>query len=231
MTALAINCSHITKSFKTKEVETVALRGIDLTVSKGEFVMLVGPSGCGKTTLISIIAGILHQDNGDCWVQGQNYTQMTASQLLDFRAKHIGFIFQSFNLIPTLSVVENVAIPLIINQVERQEAIKQAGDMLEKVSLGNRLHSSPNQLSGGQQQRIAIARALVHKPSILICDEPTSALDHATGTKILELMRAINKDLKTTFVVVTHDARIYQYADRIAHMDDGTITDITTNTW
>ena len=114
MTALAINCSHIKKSFKTKEVETVALRGIDLTVSKGEFVMLVGPSGCGKTTLISIIAGILHQDDGDCWVQGQNYTQMTASQLLDFRAKHIGFIFQSFNLIPTLSVVENVAIPLII---------------------------------------------------------------------------------------------------------------------
>ena len=225
----AITCSNITKSFKTKEIETLALRGIDLDVVEGEFLMLVGPSGCGKTTLISIIAGILHQDDGNCTVLSQSYNQMTHNQLLDFRAINVGFIFQSFNLIPTLSVVENVAIPLIINHVERHDAIKQAPQMLEKVGLGDRLNSAPNQLSGGQQQRIAIARALVHNPSVLICDEPTSALDHATGVKILELMRSINKDMKTTCVVVTHDARIYQYADRIAHMDDGMITNITRN--
>ncbi|RZI46204.1 ABC transporter ATP-binding protein [Candidatus Finniella inopinata] len=225
----AITCSNITKSFKTKEVETLALRGIELDVIKGEFLMLVGPSGCGKTTLISIMAGILHQDAGNCTVQGQCYNQMTHNELLDFRAKNVGFIFQSFNLIPTLSVVENVAIPLIINRIERHDAIKQAAQMVEKVGLGDRLDSAPNQLSGGQQQRIAIARALVHNPSILICDEPTSSLDHSTGVKILELMRSINKDMKTTCVVVTHDARIYQYADRIAHMDDGMITDITHN--
>lgn len=229
MTNVAIRCENIQKSFQTKEVTTVVLRGINLEIIKGEFLMLVGPSGCGKTTLISILAGILKQNQGSCEVNGFDYLKMTNQELLDFRAKSIGFIFQSFNLIPTLTVVENVSIPLIINNGDRFEALEQAGKMLEKVGLGERKNSFPNQLSGGQQQRIAIARALIHKPDFLICDEPTSALDHTTGTQILELMRAINKELETTFIIVTHDPRIYQYADRIAHMDDGLITEITQN--
>lgn len=229
MASVVVNCSHITKSFHTQEVETLALRGIDLTIYTGEFMMLVGPSGCGKTTLISVIAGILQPDQGDCVVKGYNYKQMSSEELLDFRAFHVGFIFQSFNLIPTLTVIENVAIPLIIQGMDYSKALFQAEKILHKVGLGNRLHSVPNQLSGGQQQRVAIARALVHNPTILICDEPTSALDHDTGIKILEMMRSINQEFKTTFIVVTHDTRIYPYADRIAHMDDGKIIRIANN--
>ena len=227
MSSVAVACRQIQKSFKTKESETYALRSVDLDVNTGEFMMLVGPSGCGKTTLISIIAGILKPDSGDCIVEGTNYKEISENDLLDFRAKNIGFVFQSFNLIPTLSIIENVAVPLIINNVEKEEALFEAREMLEVVGLGAKIQSSATQLSGGEQQRIAIARALVHKPSLLICDEPTSALDHTTGTKILELMKTINLERKTTFIVVTHDSRIYQYADRIAHMNDGFIVKIT----
>lgn len=226
---LAIDCKAITKSFKTAEEETVALRGVDLEVAKGEFLMIVGPSGCGKTTLISIIASILHQDSGKCGVEGHHYENMSPSDLMEFRAKNLGFIFQSFNLIPTLSIAQNVAIPLIINGITHDKAVKLAEEILVEVHLQDKLHSRPAQLSGGQQQRVAIARALIHQPSLLICDEPTSALDHATGTKILEIMRDINKKLKTTLVVVTHDSRIFQYADRIAYMDDGRIERIEEN--
>ncbi|MBX9805847.1 MAG: ABC transporter ATP-binding protein [Alphaproteobacteria bacterium] len=226
---LAIKCSGIIKTFSTGEVETVALRGVDLEVSKGEFLMIVGPSGCGKTTLISIIAGILHQDFGKCEVEGHHYENMSTNDLMEFRAKNLGFIFQSFNLIPTLSIAQNVAVPLMINGMPHDKAVKVAEQILVEVQLKDKMQSRPTQLSGGQQQRVAIARALVHQPSLLICDEPTSALDHATGTKILEIMRHINKKFKTTLVVVTHDSRIFQYADRIAYMDDGRIERIETN--
>jgi putative ABC transport system ATP-binding protein len=220
---IAVKCTSIIKSFKSPEVETVALRGVNLEVLKGEFLMIVGPSGCGKTTLISIIAGILHQDSGKCVVEGHDYEGMSAQELVEFRAKHLGFIFQSFNLIPTLSIAQNVAIPLIINGLPHDKAVKLSEEILVEVQLKDKMGSRPNQLSGGQQQRVAIARALIHKPSILICDEPTSALDHATGANILRLMQEINKNLKTTLIVVTHDSRIFQYADRIAYMDDGCV--------
>jgi putative ABC transport system ATP-binding protein len=218
-----IQCRGVTKSFKTADVETIALRGVDLDVCEGEFLMIVGPSGCGKTTLISIISGILRADSGKCIVGGYDYEQMSADDLMEFRAKHLGFIFQSYNLIPTLSIAQNVAIPLIINGTPHDKAVKRAEQILDEVHLKDKMRSLPNQLSGGQQQRVAIARALVHNPSLLICDEPTSALDHATGIKILTLMQDINKNFKTTLVVVTHDNRIFQYADRIAYMDDGCI--------
>ncbi|MBM3633627.1 MAG: ABC transporter ATP-binding protein [Alphaproteobacteria bacterium] len=220
---VAIQCKALTKSFKTADVETVALRGVDLEVLAGEFLMIVGPSGCGKTTLLSIIAGILRADSGKCIVEGYDYQQMSTDELMEFRAKHLGFIFQSYNLIPTLSLAQNVAIPLIINGTPHDKAVKRAEQILAEVHLKDKMRSRPNQLSGGQQQRVAIARALVHNPSLLICDEPTSALDHATGTKILSLMQDINKNFKTTLVVVTHDNRIFQYADRIAYMNDGCI--------
>lgn len=223
---LAVSCKGIGKSFAMKDVEVTALRGVDLDIQTGEFMMLVGPSGCGKTTLISIVAGILKPSAGRCFVDGADLNTLTDTALLDFRAKKIGFIFQSFNLIPTLSLLENIAIPLIINGTLQDEAMARAEVMLTKMELAKKANRSPTQLSGGEQQRIAIARALVHQPSLLICDEPTSALDHATGATILELMKDISREMKTTFVVVTHDARIFKYADRIAHMDDGVVTGI-----
>ena len=225
-TTLAVSCKGISKAFITKDVEATALHKVDLDIKMGEFMMLVGPSGCGKTTLISIIAGILKPSAGTCLVEGVDLGVLTNTELLDFRAKKIGFIFQSFNLIPTLSLLENIAIPLIINGTLRDEAMTRAEVMLAKMELGKKADRSPTQLSGGEQQRIAIARALVHQPSLLICDEPTSALDHATGATILELMKDIRREMKTTFVIVTHDARIFKYADRIAHMNDGVVTGV-----
>ncbi len=221
MSAVAI--SQLVKTFKTHDSVVHALAGVDLTVDAGEMMMLVGPSGCGKTTLISIIAGILGYDSGRCDVFGARFDQMRPKEKLDFRAKNIGFIFQAFNLLPALTVAENVAVPLIINGVERHTAVKKAGELLSLVGLGKRLRDKPGSLSGGQQQRVAIARALVHSPRLVVCDEPTSALDHETGGKIMQLLRDLNQQFQTTFIVVTHDSRIFEYAHRIALMDDGKI--------
>lgn len=220
----AIECQNIIKSFGRKELSSKVLKSVDLSIKRGEFVMLVGPSGCGKTTLISILAGILPFDSGTCIVEGHDIAAMRQKELLRFRAKNIGFVFQQFNLIPTLTVAENVAIPLIIIGIDRKKAVAKAELVLKAVGLGDKSSDLPGLLSGGQQQRVAIARALVHNPKILICDEPTSALDLVTGTKIVELLCKINKKLGTTFVVVTHDSRIFKFADRIVHLDDGKIT-------
>ncbi len=220
---LAVTCRNIEKKFGTGDAAVYALHGLNLEVNEGEFTMLVGPSGCGKTTLISVIAGILMQDSGDCEVLGQNLKSLRSRDLLDFRAKNIGFIFQSFNLLPSITIAENVAIPLMISGMEWPKAEKIANDLLEEVGLSGRGKSLPNLLSGGQQQRVAIARAIVHNPKILVCDEPTSALDHETGQKIMELLKRLNETRKTTLLVVTHDNRIFPYATRIAHMDDGKI--------
>ncbi|CAO5680182.1 MAG: putative ABC transporter ATP-binding protein [Holosporales bacterium] len=205
------------------QTQTVALNNVDLTIQKGEFLMIMGPSGCGKTTLLSVIAGILKPNSGDCIVDNQSYMTMTQDDLLEFRSQNIGFIFQSFNLIPTLSVLDNIAVPLLILNETRREAREKAQHILDLVGLTDRAEERPQALSGGQQQRVAIARALIHKPKFLICDEPTSALDHTIGQKIMTLMKDINKKINTTFLIVTHDQRISHYADRIAYMDDGKI--------
>ena len=225
----AIHCSGITKIYGTGDTEVQALRGVDLEVHPGELLMLVGPSGCGKTTLISIIAGILDQTHGDCTLFGQDLAQMRASERTRYRGKHIGFVFQAFNLIPTLTVAENTAIPLLINGEGREKALAQAIRCLEEVGLGDKVNAFPAQISGGQQQRVAIARALVHDPSLIVCDEPTSALDHQTGMKVIEVLKGLAMDGKRSLVIVTHDARIFEFADRIAHMDDGHIDRIETN--
>ncbi|MEQ1704536.1 MAG: ABC transporter ATP-binding protein [Rickettsiales bacterium] len=225
----AVICRNLIKNFSAGDDIINVIRGTDLEVAKGEFFMLVGPSGCGKTTLISIVAGILHYDSGICEVMGKNYANMGNTEILDFRAKNIGFIFQSFHLIPTLTVTENVGIPLIINNMGWDDAMKKAREILAEVGLADKIDSFPNQLSGGQQQRVAIARALVHEPALLVCDEPTSSLDHHTGMKIMDTMKAMQKKLGTTLIVVSHDERIFNYADRIAHMDDGVIVKIETN--
>jgi putative ABC transport system ATP-binding protein len=220
---LAVHCRGVTKSYGAGDTRVTALRGIDLDVARGELLMLVGPSGCGKTTLISIMAGILDQDGGECTVLGHEWKSLRQRERGRFRGESIGFVFQQYNLLPTLSAEENVAVPLLINGVTRTTALEKARAGLAAVGLGGRTGSLPSQLSGGQQQRVAIARALVHEPKVVVCDEPTSALDHQTGQTVMELLRNVAQRPDRALVVVTHDARIFGFADRIAHMDDGRI--------
>ena len=220
----AIICRSLTKSYHTGGTTTPALRGIDLSINPGELFMLVGPSGCGKTTLISVIAGILDSDGGECLLFGTNLRRMSDNERTIYRGRNIGFVFQAYNLIPSLTAAENVAIPLLLLGETRSIALERAARLLERVGLGSKTKANPTQLSGGQQQRVAIARALVHNPKLIVCDEPTSALDHTTGAEIMELFRHEALNDNRTLVIVTHDARIFQYADRIARMDDGTIT-------
>lgn len=189
--------------------------------------MLVGPSGCGKTTLLSAIAGTLKVESGTINVFGSPLEKMSSGALTRFRAKNIGFIFQQFNLIPTLSVAENVGVPLLIQGFSIRVAIKRSREILEKVGLGERWKERPNKLSGGQQQRVAIARALIHEPALVICDEPTAALDAHNGEIVLELFREVARSAKRAVIIVTHDNRILSYADRIARMDDGEIVEVT----
>jgi len=229
-TGLAVVCSGVTKSYGTGQAVVRALRGVDLTVPEGELLMLVGPSGCGKTTLISVIAGVLDRDAGECTVFGKDFSKLSASERVRFRGRTIGFVFQAFNLIPTLTITENISVPLLLQGVSRREAMDRARATLERVGLGDRWRDSSSKLSGGQQQRVAICRAIVHNPRLIVCDEPTSALDHATGERVMELLRETAAGPGKSLVVVTHDNRIFKYADRIAHMDDGHVTTIEQNT-
>jgi putative ABC transport system ATP-binding protein len=221
-----IDVRACTKTFRVNGVETQALRGVDLTVSDGELMMLVGPSGCGKTTLISILAGILAHDGGSVRVLGEDLGALPPAQLPAFRRRNLGFVFQAFNLIPALDVLENISVPLILNGVKRAQALERADDLATRVGLRDRRHHRPSQLSGGQQQRVAIARALVHDPRLVVCDEPTSALDHHTGEVVMDLLRSIALKPGRGLVIVTHDSRIFPYADRIATMDDGRIVSL-----
>jgi len=227
---VAVRCRGLTKTYGTGDAQVVALRGVDLDVPHGELLMLVGPSGSGKTTLISIIATMLAQDSGRCEVLGRDVTQLGPTERTRFRGRSIGFVFQLFNLLPALTVVENVAVPLLIHGVSRSRAEGRAREVLDALNLGARLRALPAQLSGGQQQRVAIARALVHDPKLIVCDEPTSNLDHETGQRTMEALRALAKRPDRAVIVVTHDPRIFDFADRIAHVDDGTIVDVESPT-
>lgn len=222
----AVDCRSLTKTYGEGETAVQALRGIDLQIVPGELMMLVGPSGCGKTTLISIIAGILDKTEGELSVYGEDIAAMKMAARTSWRRDRIGFVFQSFNLMPALTATENVAIPLLIQGTPRSEAFDRADEMLESVGLGSRRDSLPAQLSGGQQQRVAIARALVHGPQLVVCDEPTSSLDHETGRSVMEVLREKAAARHRALVVVTHDARIFEFADRIARMDDGRIVEV-----
>jgi len=228
-TELAVDLAGVTKTYGKGDSKVTALRGVDLEVAPDELLMLVGPSGCGKTTLISIVAGILDQDGGSCHVFSRDLQAMSDRERVRFRGDNIGFVFQAFNLLPTLTAAENVAIPLLIKGVPRREAVGRATEMLAKVGIGDRGKSLPSQLSGGQQQRVAIARSMVHSPKLIVCDEPTSALDHQTGHKVMELFRDVAMGEGRALIIVTHDSRIFEFADRIAKMDDGRIVEITKN--
>ena len=220
---MAVYCRGVTKTYITGSTRVQALRSIDLDVRLGEMLMLVGPSGCGKTTLISVIAGILDHDEGECLVFQQNVRAMGQTQKTRYRGANIGFVFQAYNLIPTLSVMENVAVPLLILGKSRTKAYSQAKEILVRVGLGDKLKVLPSELSGGQQQRVAIARALVHRPKLIVCDEPTSALDADTGRLVMEVLRQTALSADRSLIIVTHDNRIFNFADRIARMDDGRI--------
>jgi putative ABC transport system ATP-binding protein len=222
----AIICKDLTKSYGSKANLTPALQGVSLEVKTGELFMLVGPSGCGKTTLISVIAGILDHDGGSCTLFSRDLATMSDAERTAFRGKNVGFVFQAYNLIPTLTTAENVSVPLILNGVPRKEALPMAEKVLRDVGLGEKLSSLPTELSGGQQQRVAIARALVHSPRLIVCDEPTSALDHTTGGEIMEIFRREALKEGRTLVIVTHDARIFHFADRIGVMDDGKVVKV-----
>jgi putative ABC transport system ATP-binding protein len=226
--AIAVRCQGITKTYGTGPAQVTALRGIDLEVHRGELLMIVGPSGCGKTTLISIISAIIEQDDGQCEVLEHDLKSLTPEEKVRFRGKSIGFVFQLFNLMPSLTALENVAVPLLIKGIPRKSAMKQALSVLASVGLKTRGDSLPKQLSGGQQQRVAIARSLVHNPKIIVCDEPTSSLDHKTGHEMMTVFRSVVQDVDRTLIIVTHDNRILDFADRIARMDDGRIVDIDT---
>jgi putative ABC transport system ATP-binding protein len=223
----AVSCRGVTKTYGQGNAAVQALRGVDLEVRLGELLMLVGPSGCGKTTLLSVLAGLLQRDGGDCSVLDHDYKQTSGKETTRFRGRNIGFVFQAFNLIPTLTAAENVATPLLINGAKRRAALEQAGAVLTKVGFDERMvRSLPADLSGGQQQRVAVARAMVHEPRMIVCDEPTSALDSESGHMVMTLMRQFALGTDRVLVVVTHDARIFEFADRIARMEDGRITRI-----
>jgi len=220
---LAVKCKDLVKSYGQGGTKIMALRGVNLEVKSGEMMMLAGPSGCGKTTLISVIASILDQDSGDCKVYGQDLNHLSKSERIFFRSKNIGFVFQAFNLFPSLTAAENVSVPLVIGGMENEEATEKGHELLKEMGLGDRATSFPAALSGGQQQRVAIARAMIHNPRLIVCDEPTSALDGQTGHKIMELIKKEALDKSRAIIVVTHDSRIFSFADRIAKMEDGRI--------
>jgi putative ABC transport system ATP-binding protein len=217
----AVSCKAITKWFGEGDARVEALRGLDLEIGMGELAMLVGPSGCGKTTLISIIAGLLDATEGHLEVLGRTPNGFTPEEQILFRRKNLGFVFQQFNLLPTLTAAENVAVPLFVAGFPRRPAVEQASELLNELGLGDHLSYLPSQLSGGQQQRVAIARALIHNPRLVVCDEPTSALDAKTGHKVMELFADIAIRPDRALIVVTHDSRIFDFADVITHMEDG----------
>ena len=221
---LAVHVRNVAKAFGTGDARTQALKGVDFDARLGELLMIVGPSGCGKTTLLSIIAGTLEFDEGEIDVFGTALHTARPRDITEFRRRNVGFIFQQFNLIPTLNLIENVSIPLLINGHPRALAEKKSAALLDLVGLAGRGRERPGNLSGGQQQRVAIARALVHEPKLLICDEPTSALDKDTGAHIMELLREVARKPDRCVIVVTHDNRVFKYADRMTEMEDGRVS-------
>ncbi|WP_422344543.1 ABC transporter ATP-binding protein [Parasphingorhabdus sp.] len=223
-TRTAITINGIVKEFSAGSQMIRVLHGIDAEIRSGELTYLVGESGSGKTTLISIIAGILYPTDGSVSVFGQDIYSLSDNDLVRFRLSNIGFIFQQYNLIPTLTAAENASVPLVAAGMKRDEAVERGRQMLDKLNIADQAEKLPRQLSGGQQQRVAIARALVHEPRLVVCDEPTAALDAKSGRRVMDLLREVALAPERTVIIVTHDNRIFDLADRILVMEDGRIT-------
>jgi putative ABC transport system ATP-binding protein len=221
----AVECRLVTKDFGSGDSRVQVLRGVELEVPYGEITLLAGPSGCGKTTLLSVIAGLLDKSGGYLSVLGADIGRLRGADAVRFRRKNLGFIFQQYNLLPALTAAENAAVPLLAAGMKRRPAVAKAEALLEELGLGDRVRAFPRQLSGGQQQRVAIARALIHEPRLLVCDEPTAALDADTGRAVMEILRRAALRPDRAVLIVTHDSRVFQFGDRIAHMNDGRIVD------
>jgi putative ABC transport system ATP-binding protein len=227
--SFAVACRRVTRGFGHDDARTQAVQDVDLDISEGEVTLLVGPSGCGKTTLISMIAGILQPDDGSVDVFGTRISDLAGAEATCFRGVNIGLVPQQFNLLPALTVAENVAVPLLLHGEARRTALARAVDLLNSLGLGTHVWRQPNELSMGQQQRIAIARALIHEPRLVICDEPTAMLDTASGLNVLRLLRNVVLKPDRAVVIVTHDNRVLPFADQIVTMKDGRITAIERN--
>lgn len=217
------NLTNITRTFTIGKVETRALRGVDLKIESGEFTALVGPSGSGKTTLLQIIGCLDLPTTGTVLINGRDATKLNRNQRADLRKSTLGFIFQFFALIPTLTAYENVEMPLLLNNSKPAERKQRVMELLEAVGLSDRAHHRPDQLSGGEQQRVAVARALAPRPLIILADEPTANLDTENGKQVMEIMQRLNHETGVTFVFATHDPRVIKYAKRVITLRDGMI--------
>jgi putative ABC transport system ATP-binding protein len=218
-----IKLENLNKSYRDSEIEVRALNGIDLSFEQGEFTAIVGPSGSGKTTLLNMVGGLDKPDSGTIMIGGQDITRLGSRKLIDFRLRNIGFVFQSYNLIPVLTAVENVEFIMHLQKVPRKQRQERAIALLESVGLGERIHSRPSRLSGGQQQRVAVARALASRPRFILADEPTANLDSASTRNLLEIMEKLNHEEKITFIFSTHDKRVVDQAHRVIVLEDGVV--------
>jgi len=216
-----IRITHLSKSYRRGEQVVPVLRDITLEIPKGDFIALMGPSGSGKTTLLNLIAGIDKPDSGELLVGGEDITRLSESELADWRAAHVGFIFQFYNLMPVLSAFENVELPLLLTSMSKRERRGRVETALALVGLADRMDHNPNELSGGQQQRVAIARAFITDPTLIVADEPTGDLDRKSAEEILGLMRRLNAEMGKTIVMVTHDAHAVQSARHVTHLEKG----------
>ena len=222
---MIIEAHGVHKTYRSGRLEVHALRGVDFGVEPGEMVAVMGPSGCGKTTLLNCLSGLDELDSGEVHIEGADLRQMDDRRRTDYRGRRMGFIFQTFNLLPVLTAVENVELPLLVSGVRAAEARRRSVAALERVGLGERIHHRPAELSGGQRQRVSIARALVNGPAIVWADEPTGNLDSKTTADVMDLIRQLNTEQQQTFVIVTHDADIGAMCNRIVRMNDGEIID------
>lgn len=223
---IAVQCREVRKEFGNGASKVRALRGVDLDVRYGEMTLLVGPSGCGKSTLLSVIAGLLKTTAGEVTVLGKQIEKLPARQQILFRRQNLGFVFQQYNLLPALTAAENGAVPLLAAGMPRRRGIDEAKRLLTTLGMGARVDALPKKLSAGEQQRVALTRALIHKPRLLVCDEPTAALDADSGQAVMELLAAEAVRPERAVIVVTHDNRIFGFADTIARMNDGRIVSI-----
>jgi len=214
----------LAKTYDTGGAEVLALRGVDFAIERGEFVAIMGPSGCGKSTLLNLLAGLDRPTAGEVWLDGERIDRLSETALALLRRRKLGFVFQFFNLMPTLSAVENVELPLLLVGRSRKDARRSASDLLSELGIGDRTAAAPVELSGGQQQRVALARALANRPDIVLGDEPTGNLDSATAREVLGLLRAA-RDRGQTLLLVTHDARVAAAADRVIMLRDGLVAD------